>query len=101
MKRDDFLDKIDNLTTEEYETLNAEYSQKIISLFNEIEQHIKNASPDLDKSVHKEMEKPARRARSELRLMRDKLNQLIKFSVLKSRMHPESRLRKFGGDLDE
>lgn len=96
MKREEFIDEVENLSKAEYEAKNAEYSTKIINLFHEIEQHLKSGYPDLAKSVSKEMEKPARRARAELRQAKNKLSELIKCSVLKSRMKPESRERKFG-----
>ena len=96
MKREEFIEEVESLSKAEYELRNTEYTNKIIQLFHEVEQHFKTAYPDLSKSVTKEMEKPARRARAELRLAKNKLNDLIKLSVLKSRMKPESRERKFG-----
>ena len=94
MKRDEFIEEVNGLTKAEYEERNNEYSNKIISLFHEVEKHLKEGYPDLAKSVSKEMEKPARRARAELRHAKNNLNDLIKLSVLKSRMRPESRDRK-------
>ena len=98
MKREEFIENVESLTKAEYERRNTEYATQIVELFHEIETHLRNGYPDLAKSVSKEMEKPARRARSELRSAKNKLSKLIKLSVLKSRMSPESRSRKSNND---